>query len=173
MISCAVLDSLTLTSGLLAPPPSSSHTHVNTTSLPTTPPALRPRPHLLHHQTPTTLPARLQGWSHTEPRPLPPVRWAPPPPQPPGEQIFSHVLHGLFRPGLLMNLCSSCTGGKRRRSAPEEPSAGGEAPCGEGDGNHPGSSGNAGGLGLNQHLAWDPFKAERWCTLFSSSFQTL
>ncbi|XP_056878522.1 myelin regulatory factor-like protein isoform X1 [Takifugu flavidus] len=70
------------------------------------------------------------------------------------------------------------TGSKRRRrSVSEETSAGVEAPCAEGDGNHQGSFGNVGGvgssLGLNQHLTWDHFKPDRWCTLFSSSFQTL
>lgn len=59
----------------------------------------------------------------------------------------------------------------------EETSAGGEAPCIEGEGNHQGSFGNVVGvgssLGSNQRLTWDQFKPDRWCTFFSSSFQTL
>lgn len=74
-----------------------------------------------------------------------------------------------------MFLCSSSTDRKkRRRSGSEEPPAEPEA---EADAGHQGSFGNVGGggpsVGLNQHLSWDQYKPDRWCSGFSSSFQTL
>ncbi|XP_045895442.1 myelin regulatory factor-like protein [Micropterus dolomieu] len=67
---------------------------------------------------------------------------------------------------------------KRRRSESEEPSAGIEDSCSEGDGIRGGSVGHGvggGGLsvGSNQLLTWDQYRPEHWSTLYDSSSQTL
>lgn len=73
---------------------------------------------------------------------------------------------GPERPSDNRSFCSSSTETKKRRRSESE-----EAPAGpEADGDFGGGGST---VGLNQHLKWDQYKPDRWCTVFSSSFQTL
>ncbi|XP_034719987.1 myelin regulatory factor-like protein [Etheostoma cragini] len=72
-----------------------------------------------------------------------------------------------------LNTCSPGSK-KRRRSESEDPSAGLEASCSEGDGTQGSSTGNSGGgLGSYQLLTWEQYMLEHWSTLYGSSYQTL
>uniref|UniRef100_UPI0037E70BE0 myelin regulatory factor-like protein n=1 Tax=Semicossyphus pulcher TaxID=241346 RepID=UPI0037E70BE0 len=67
---------------------------------------------------------------------------------------------------------------KRRRSFSDEPSAGIEASCCEGDGTQGGSVGSCSGggspsLGTNQLLTWDQYRPEHWSTVYNGSYQTV
>ncbi|XP_031158359.2 myelin regulatory factor-like protein isoform X2 [Sander lucioperca] len=114
------------------------------------------------------------------------------PPTPPSPPLHpsNSLVTPCTGPGLVSNLSTppstcllgststlnTCSPGskKRRRSESEEPSAGIEASCSEGDGTQGSSIGNSvGGLGSYQLLTWEQYRLEHWSTLYDSSYQTL
>uniref|UniRef100_A0A8C2ZPV6 Myelin regulatory factor like n=1 Tax=Cyclopterus lumpus TaxID=8103 RepID=A0A8C2ZPV6_CYCLU len=75
---------------------------------------------------------------------------------------------------LVFSCFSSPESKKRRRSESEEPSAGMEVACSEGDGTHGEGGGNGvSGLGSYQLLTWEHYRLEHWITSYDGSYQTM
>ncbi|XP_034382203.1 myelin regulatory factor-like protein [Cyclopterus lumpus] len=118
--------------------------------------------------------------------PAPPSAPPPQPPMPPSNSYAAPCAGPSLVPNLstppstyLLGSTSSlhtCSpeSKKRRRSESEEPSAGMEVACSEGDGTHGEGGGNGvSGLGSYQLLTWEHYRLEHWITSYDGSYQTM
>ncbi|XP_068442995.1 myelin regulatory factor-like protein [Clinocottus analis] len=97
------------------------------------------------------------------------------PPTPPGlvPNLSTPPSAYLLGSTSLVHTCSP-ESKKRRRSESEEPSAGLDAACSDGDGTQGGSGGNSvSGLGSYQLLTWEHYKPEHWVASYDGSYQTM
>ncbi|XP_074481743.1 myelin regulatory factor-like protein [Sebastes fasciatus] len=140
-----------------------------------------PAPLIQHtHRSPEhTHYLRPESCSQVYTPPTPPT--PPSPPQPPSNSYAtpctgSGLVPNLSTPSSTYLLGSTSTlhtcspeSKKRRRSESEDPSAGVEASCSEGDG----VGNGVGGLGSYQLLTWEHYRPDHWSTLYDSSNQTM
>ncbi|KAM6896343.1 myelin regulatory factor-like protein isoform 1-T2 [Lycodopsis pacificus] len=130
-------------------------------------------PEHTHYVSPESCP---QGYTPPTPPspPMPPSnRYAPPCAGPgPGPNVTTPPSTYLLGSTSALHTCSESK--KRRRSESEEPSAGIEATCSEGDGTQGDSVGNAvSSSGSYQLLTWEHYRLEDWITSYDVSYQTM